>query len=170
MLAQKRLLLTSIACFRRHISTSNSHGFKFKLTEEISEQYEQEQKKKKDQESAPTLSKPTLESSILMGKVSSDRYQKVIKIGVPKHRMNQILNMWIRETDNVYAYDEHDECKPGDWVIIEKKTLSDPKVTHQVKRVTYKSGNWVDPITGRRAFGIYYDDDLEKLEKIKIDL
>lgn len=85
-----KTILNSPVMISRRLSTSPIVNFKFKLTEDMSRQFEEQQKKKKKELEAkkaqPALH--TRESSLIMGKVSSDRYKKVIKVGVPKHRLN----------------------------------------------------------------------------------
>lgn len=156
-------------CCRRQLGTTSQLNFKFKLTEDMSKEFEEKQKAKEKPPSP--MARHTKENTLIMGKVSSDRYQKVIKVGVPKHRLNDLLLLFVRELDNVQAHDENDVCKPGDWVLLRRDPDPvDKTVTHKVERVVHSYGNWVDPITNRRAFGIYYDDDRAKLEKIKMDL
>lgn len=144
-------------------------GFKFKLTEEMSREFEERQEANKKPESPMALH--TKENTIIMGKVSHDRYQNVVKVGVPKHRLNEFLLLYVRENDNVQALDENNITKPGDWVMLRK--IEDPvdqKVTHTVERVLHSYGHFVDPLTNRRTLGIFYDDDIEKLERIKMEL
>lgn len=105
-----------------------------------------------------------------MGKVSSDRYKKVVKCGVPKHRFNEFLSLYIRESYDVQALDENDICKPGDWVLLRQKETVDTKVTHEVERVVYSYGHYIDPITNKRSLGLYFDDDMKQLEKIKVEM
>ena len=153
----------------RRICTSPQMGFKFKLTEEMSKDFEQKQAEIKKPEIQ--LAKHTIENSLIMGKVSHDRYKKVVKVGVAKHRMNDFLLMYIRENDDVQALDENDVSQPGDWVLLRKEENPvDKAVTHKVERVVYSYGNIVDPITNRRTLGLYYDEDMIRLEKIKVDL
>jgi ribosomal protein S17 len=153
----------------RGIRTTPQLGFKFKLTEEMSREYEEKQKANQKPESPKALH--TKENTLIMGKISHDRYKKVVKVGVPKHRLNEFLLMYIRELDNVQALDENDICKPGDWVLLRKiDDPVDPKVTHKIERVVHSYGNYVDPLTNRRTLGIHYDDDIERLERIKMDM
>lgn len=157
----------------RYISTSPRSEFKFKLTDELVKKCEEEQKRKKKEieTSKPQKALFTLNSPLIMGKVSSERYKKVIRVGIPKHRLNEHLLMYFRDLDNVYAYDCKDECDAGDWVLLKKDSeFEDEQVTHKIDRIVYKHGNYIDPITGRRSLGLYYDDDIEELEKIKIDI
>lgn len=158
------------AANRRTLTTTRSVNFKFKLTDEMSEEFERQQQEKLAAQKLPQLAESTLASSLLMGRVSDVRYKQVVKIGVPKHRLNPMLLLYVRETDEVQVYDENNLCKPGDWVLIRKWPEStDKAVTHKVEKVVHEHGNYVDPLSGRRAFGLYYDDDLEKLEQIKLD-
>lgn len=109
--------------------------------------------------------------SLVMGKVSSERYKNIIKVGLPKYRLNEYLLMYVRELENVQAYDEKNECNPGDWILLRlQKEPLDKDVIHKVEKVVYRYGNFVDPITKRRSLGIYFDDDMERLEKIKLDI
>uniref|UniRef100_A0A6G1SJP3 Uncharacterized protein C05D11.10 n=1 Tax=Aceria tosichella TaxID=561515 RepID=A0A6G1SJP3_9ACAR len=153
----------------RGICTTPQLGFKFKLTDEMSREFEEKQLAKKKPESP--MAHHTKENTIIMGKISHERYKKVVKVGVPKHRLNEFLLFYVRENDNVQALDENDIAKPGDWVLLRKidKPI-DEKVTHTVERVVHSYGNYVDPLTNRRTLGIYYDDDIEKLERIKMEL
>lgn len=108
---------------------------------------------------------------LIMAKVSSERFKKVVKCGVPKHRFNDLLLMFIRETYDVQALDSNGICKPGDWVLLRRnESIVDPSVTHEVERIIYSYGNWVDPVTGKRSLGLYFDDDIKRLEKIKVDM
>lgn len=155
----------------RCFCTSPNMQFKFKFTDEMAKEY----KSKKEQEEkppAPVLAQHTRESSLIMARVSSERYNQVIKVGVPKHRLNEYYLLFVREQDSIQAYDEHNECSPGDWVLLRRlsDTDIDPEVRHKVERVVYKHGKYVDPLTGRRSLGYYYDDDIEKLEKIKLEV
>lgn len=155
----------------RCIHTSAQMNFKFKLTEEMSREFEEKQKAKLEAQIPPEKALHTRESSLIMGRVSHERYKNVVKIGVPKHRFNDYLNMYIREQDNVQAFDEKNECKPGDWVLLRRTSEPiDVDVEHKIEKVVYQYGNYIDPITKRRSLGLYFDDDMEKLEKIKLDL
>lgn len=155
---------------KRFLSVTPRLDFKFKLTSELIKEYEEKERAKPRKE-LPPLALHTQTASLIMARVSSERFNKVIKVGVPKHRLNEFLVFYIRETDTIHAYDENDICKPGDWVLLRRqKEPIDTDVHHKVERVVYSYGNWIDPLTGRRSFGMYYDDDMEKLEKIKIDI
>lgn len=166
-------------CKSRHFSTSHMLNItiKFNVTEDMYKEYEknkkaqQEQKaiSKKKKEKPP--SKHTLENPLIMGKVSSERYEKVVKVAVPKHRLNETFLLFVRENDNILVYDEKMQCKPGDWILMRRQAEAfDVDVMHKVERVLYPYGNFVDPLTNRRSLGLYYDDDMERLETIKLDL
>lgn len=156
--------------FKRNIITTPTVAFKFKLTEEMTREFEDSELAKNKKE-PPPQALHTKEGSLIMGRVSSERFRKVVKVGIPKHRLNNHLLMFFREIDDIYAYDEDDSCKPGDWILLRRqKEPLDKDVMHTVERVVYSYGNYVDPITGRRSLGLYYDDDFEKLEKIKLEL
>lgn len=163
----------SIHCRSKLFSLSQVRTFKMKLTEELIQ--EGEAKRRAAEEEAkrhlPEKASHTKESSLIMGRVSSERYNKVVKIGVPKHRLNELLLLYLSEQDNVYAYDELDECKAGDWVLLRRqKEPVDEGVEHKVERIVYHYGKFIDPITNRRSMGFYFEDDYERLEKIKLDL
>lgn len=144
--------------------------FKFKLTDEMVREQE-EKARNAPKKPEPEKALHTKESSLIMGRVSSDRYDKVIKVAIPKHRLNEHLLLYVRENDNIYALDEHNQCKPGDWILLRRQEKPiDEGVEHKVDRVVYYYGNYVDPITSRRSIGLYYDDDVRKLEEIKLDL
>jgi len=131
-------------------------------------QYE-DKKRAEMKEEPDTRSLHAKESSLIMARVSSERYKKVIKVAVPKYRLNEYYLLYRKENDNLYAYDENDECKPGDWILLRRqKEPLDKGVEHKVERVVYQYGNYIDPLTNRRSYGLYYDDDIERLEKIKI--
>ena len=169
MLTQIGLTRTLLSQYTRGICTTQHMNFKFKLTEEMSREFEEKKLAQKKPESPKATH--TKENSVIMGKISHDRYKNIVKVGVPKHRLNDFLMLYVRENDNVQAIDENTVTKPGDWVLLRKiENPVDEKVTHQVERVIYSYGNYVDPLTNRRTFGIYYDDDIEKLENIKMDL
>lgn len=166
MLARNQL--RAIIGIRKFCATPTV-GFKFKLTEDMSKQFEEDQKAKKKPD--PPLAITTKENNLLMGRVSHERYKQVVKIGVPKHRLNTHYLLFVRETDNVQALDPNDIAKPGDWVMIRRDPDTvDERVPFVIERVIYSRGEWIDPLTGRRSFGIYYDDDLEQLEKIKLEV
>lgn len=153
----------------RQFCTSPQLGFKFKLTEELSKAFEEKQKAKQKPPPEPALH--TKLNSLIMGRVSHERYKKVVKVAIPKHRLNEYFLLYIRESDNVQALDDNDVCKPGDWVLLRRdEELPDQKVRHRVERVVYSYGKYIDPLTGRRSLGIYFDDDMDRLEKIKIEL
>lgn len=106
-----------------------------------------------------------------MGRVSDERYKQVVKIGVPKYRLNEYYLIFVKEQDNVQALDADNISKPGDWVLIRRNPDAvDEKVPFVIEKVVYSYGNYIDPLTGKRAFGIYYDEDLERLEKIKLEV
>ena len=153
------------------LHTTSQLNFKFKLTEEMSRDFEE---KKRQEEASKKKTEPALhtkENPIIMGKVSHDRYKDVVKVAIPKHRLNEHLLMYIRDLDNIQALDENNIANPGDWVLLRKDPeLVDPKVTHKIERVIYSYGKYIDPITGRRSLGIYFDDDMERLERIKLDI
>lgn len=161
------MLSPNIINLCRRLSTTPRMGFKFKLTDEMSKEFEDQQKSQKKSE--PLLAQHTRSNTLIMGKVSSDRYKKVVKCGVPKHRFNDFLLMHVRENDDVQALDENDVCKPGDWVLLRREIDPvDKLVTHRVERIVYSSGHIIDPITNRRSFGLYFDDEMVQLEKMKI--
>lgn len=154
----------------RCFATSSRMQFKFKFTDEMAAEFKAK-KAAEEKKPEPELAQHTRESSLIMARVSSERYQKIIKVGVPKHRLNEFLLMYIRESESIYAYDELEECQPGDLVLLRRQTeTTDDIVNHKVEKVVYTRGKFIDPLTGRRSFGLYYDDDVEKLEKIKLDV
>lgn len=154
----------------RTLHTSYKQNFKFKLTDEAVKEFEERERNKQD-DLGPEKALHTKESSLILGRISSDRYKQVVKVGIPKHRLNDRLLLYVREQDNVHALDENNLCKPGDWVLLRRQESPiDKNVEHKVERIVYQYGNYTDPITGRRTYGIYYDDDVEKLERIKLDL
>lgn len=147
--------------------------FKFKLTEEASREMEEKLKKEAEEKAAKAkpLAQCTTESSLIMARISHDRYKDTVKVGVPKHRFNEHFTMYVREQDNVYAYDPDRISEPGDWVLLRRLPEAlDENVNHKVEKVVYRYGHIIDPLTGRRTYGIKYDDDLERLEKIKLDI
>lgn len=153
----------------RKFSTSEHLGFKFKLTDELMKKYEEQQRAKK--KPPPELALTTKESPLLMGRVSHDRYNQVVKIGVPKHRLNEYYLLFVKEKDDVQALDANNISKPGDWVLIRRDpNPMDEKVPFVIERVVYSYGNYIDPLTGKRSFGVYYDEDMERLEKIKLEV
>lgn len=161
--------ITTVGC--RHLSLSHRLAFKFKLTEDAMKDYEERERIKKESKVEPEKALHTKESPLIMARVSHDRYRNIVKCAVPKHRLNEFLLMYIRENDNVQAYDENNITNPGDWVLLRRdESISDENVRHIVDKVVYTYGNYVDPITGRRSCGLYFDDDLQRLEKIKIDI
>lgn len=168
MLVNIKFYRPIIGQYCRKISTTPRSDFKFKLTEEMSRELEEKQKAEKRHESPKATH--TVANAIIMGKISHDRYKKIVKVGVPKHRLNEFLLLYVREHDDVQAIDENDQTKPGDWVILRKiDDPIDPKVTHRIEQVVHRYGNYVDPLTNRRTLGIYYDEDVEKMEMIKMD-
>lgn len=172
MLSNIRISRLGLA-FSRQLQTTSIQNFKFKFTEDMAREQEKKMKIKEEEDAKkqPEQAITTKETTLLMGRVSDDRYKSVVKIGVPKHRLNEYFLMYIREQDSVYALDENNIAKPGDWVLIRKKTdIPDKKVTHIVDKVIYKMGNLVDPLTNKRSLGLYYDEDYRELEKIKLDL
>ena len=125
----------------------------------------------KDLKRVPEPAKHTQESSLIMGRVSHDKYKNIVKVAVPKHRLNEFLLLYVRENDDVQALDENNVCKPGDWVLLRRdESIMDKKVRHKVERVVYSYGKYIDPITGRRSLGLYFDDDMERLERIKLEM
>lgn len=109
--------------------------------------------------------------SLIMGRVSHDRYRNVVKIGIPKHRFNSHICMYFREQESIYALDEGNICASGDWVLLRKQASPiDEGVNHKVEKLVYKYGEWIDPLTGRRSLGIHYDDEMRRLEEIKLQV
>lgn len=154
----------------RSFATTSRLDFKFKLTDEMVKK-ELEEKKLREKKEEPVQALHTKESPLIMGRVSSEGYKNIIKVGIPKHRLNELLLMYIRENDDIQVFDENNLCKPGDWILIRRLPVSlDPTVHHKVERVVYSYGNYVDPLTGRRSFGLYYDDDIRRLERIKVEV
>lgn len=154
----------------RCLNTTPKLKFKFKLTDEMVKDF-QEKQAAIPKEPPPPKALHTLESSLIMGRVSHERHDKVVKIAVPKHRLNEHFLLYVRENDNVQVYDENSVCNPGDWILVRRqKEPIDKDVEHVVERVVYSYGNYIDPLTGRRSFGMYHDDDIEKLEKIKLEI
>lgn len=120
--------------------------------------------------SAPVQTKEQPVSPLLMARVSSDRFKSVVKVAVPKHRLNDLLLLYVRENDDIQAHDENNICKAGDWVLLRRQTNPiDPLIAYKVERVVYSYGNLVDPLTKRRSYGLYYDDEIRKLEDIKVE-
>lgn len=159
------------AAAKRYFSTTPRllRVIKFDITKEQINEYDAKRDEERQKSRAPT--KPKISSSpLLMGKVSSERNNKIIKVGVPKHTLNNFVLMYIRKLDNIYVHDDLN-CKPGDWILIRKAEKQiDVDVEHFVERIVYKYGKYIDPITNRRSFGLYYEDDIERLEKIKLEL
>lgn len=167
-LRQCRPSLNSVAI--RCFNTTPKLKFKFKLTDEMVKEY-QDKQAAIPKEAPPPKALHTLEGSLIMGRVSHERHEKVIKVAVPKHRLNEHFLLYVRENDDVQVYDENSECKPGDWILMRRqKEPIDKDVEHIVERVIHSYGNYIDPLTGRRSFGLYHDDDIEKLEKIKLKI
>lgn len=109
--------------------------------------------------------------NLIMARCGHGGYNKVIKAGVPQHVFDDYHNMFVRKSINIKAYDEKQLCKPGDWVLLRQtEEPIDVDVDHIVERVVYNYGNYTDPLTGRRSLGLHYDEDVSKLENIKIDL
>lgn len=163
-----KILASSLS--RRCLHSSPRINFKFKLTDEMTQEFKKtEAAKPKDP--TPQKALHTLESSLIMARVSHERYDKVIKVAVPKHRLNEAFLLYVRENDDILVYDEKSECNPGDWILVRRQEEPiDKDVEHKVESIVYSYGNYIDPLTGRRSFGLYHDDDIEKLEKIKLDL
>lgn len=175
MLANTGLFLRKIqgVTSKRQFYQSSVMNFKFKFTETMARDEELKLKQKEEEElkkkARPALH--TYDSSLIMGRVSHDRYKKVVKIGVPKHRLNEYYLLYVKEQDNVYALDEKNLTNPGDWVLLRRNhEISDEKVTHVIEKVVYKYGHYVDPITKKRSSGLYFDEDKEEYEKVKLQL
>lgn len=169
MLPQSKTFINLVN--RRCLFTSPKVCFKFKLTEESSRAYEEKKKKELEAQEQPKFAPFTLESPLIMGRVSHDRYNKVVKVAVPKHRLNEYLTMYIRDLDHIQAHDEDGISSPGDWILLKRlEKPIDKGVEHKVFKIVHKYGRYIDPITGRRSLGIYFDDEFERLEKIKLDV
>lgn len=169
MLTKSKLLLNLVNT--RCLATTPRSLFKFKLTEELSRQFEEGQKKKLEAQEPPETALHTRESSLIMGRVSHDHYEKVIKVAVPKYRLNEFLMMYVKEKDDIQAYDENLICKPGDWILLRRlEKPIDEGVEHKVEKVVFQYGKYIDPTTGRRSLGLFYDDEIETLEQIKLEL
>lgn len=155
----------------RQFSATPALSFKFKLTEEMSKQFEEKQAKERSMIKEPEKALHTLESSLVMGRVSSESYKNIVKCAIPKHRFNEFLSMYRRENDDVQALDGNMITNPGDWVLLRRdESLPDKNVRHVVEKVVYQCGKYVDPITNRRSLGLYFEDDWEQLERIKLDM
>ena len=154
---------------RRQLSTSQMACFKFKLTEEMMRESADAQTKAVKKE--PEKSLHAREGSLIMARVSHERHKNIIKCAVPKHRLNDLLLMYVRENDNVQALDDNGVANPGDWILLRRdESIPDKNVDHRVEKIVYTYGKYVDPITNRRSLGLYFDDDWEQLERIKIDI
>jgi len=106
-----------------------------------------------------------------MARVSHERYKNIVKCAVPKHRLNPVLMMFRRENDDIQVIDDSNMSSPGDWVLVRRDdSIPDEDVKHRLERVVYQYGKYIDPLTNRRTLGLYYDDDMTHLERIKVDL
>lgn len=64
----------------------------------------------------------------MVGKVTSDKMQKTVVVGVEKRRRHPIYRKSVRRVCTYKAHDETNECKVGDVVrIVETRPLSKEK-------------------------------------------
>jgi len=139
-----------------------TRDIKFKLPDEY---------QKTETKAKPEQALHTKESSLIMARVSHERYKNIVKCAVPKHRLNPVLMMFRRENDDIQVIDDSNMSSPGDWVLVRRDdSIPDEDVKHRLERVVYQYGKYIDPLTNRRTLGLYYDDDMTHLERIKVDL
>lgn len=89
--------------------------------------------------------------------------RQTVKVFVPKLQFDDFLKMHFRENDELYVHDPQEQCRPGDWILVRK--LDQPmslKVQHQLVRVVYENGNKICPITGKKAVGYKFEDEISK--------
>lgn len=56
----------------------------------------------------------------LSGRVVSDKMQKTVVVEVVTTKRHPLYKKVIRKTKKYMAHDENEECREGDWVIIEE--------------------------------------------------
>jgi small subunit ribosomal protein S17 len=102
--------------------------------------------------------------SLLLGKVLGNMsLRQTIRVAIPKLKFDDFLTQHFRESDEFLAHDPDEKCKPDDWVLIKEldESLS-LKVKHALVKVVYKSGNIIDPLTGKKVIGMHYEEDIAR--------
>ncbi len=56
----------------------------------------------------------------LSGRVVSDKMQKTVVVEVITTQRHPVYNKVLRHAKKYLAHDEHEECREGDWVVIEE--------------------------------------------------
>lgn len=100
---------------------------------------------------------------ILAKVVGSQTLKHTVRVWAPSLRYDEFLRAHYRENEEYLAHDPKEKCESGDWVLI--KELPEPltlKVKHEVVRIVYESGNMICPLTGKKAVGIEFNEDIKK--------
>lgn len=104
--------------------------------------------------------------SLFLAKCVANPLRNTVRVLVPQLKFDSYLNMHFRENDSLMVKDSQDQVQPGDWCLVRKLPAKiSLQVQHEVVKVVYKSGNIVDPITGKQSYGYLYKEDYERLGK-----
>lgn len=85
-----------------------------------------------------------------MAKVYRPVMKQIIKVAIPRLKLDLYLNMYFRELDEILVFDAKEEGRVGDWVLI--KELEDNltiQVKHQVVKVVYVRGKLIGMFQAR---------------------
>jgi small subunit ribosomal protein S17 len=76
----------------------------------------------------------------LSGRVVSDKMQKTVVVEVVSAKRHPVYNKVLRRAKKYLAHDENQECREGDWVIIEEsRPISRRKCWRVVANTTRES-------------------------------
>ncbi|XP_074646240.1 small ribosomal subunit protein uS17m-like [Tubulanus polymorphus] len=102
---------------------------------------------------------PKAQTKLLIGKVLEygGKDRKTVKIRALKMVLDDYLKKYFNERCHLLAMDTKQICNIGDLVLIKQLSEEVRKdVLHEVKEKVYSTGDYTDPLTGRKCSGPNY--------------
>ncbi|XP_014209370.1 28S ribosomal protein S17, mitochondrial [Copidosoma floridanum] len=97
----------------------------------------------------------------IIGKCIPSWKTNAVKVQIPNFEYDENLHMHFRRLDFCYAHDPDKTCKTGDLILIEVLPEKMTRlITHKVVEILFPTGNFVDPITGKKVAGSKYRDNI----------
>nr|CAG4645894.1 EOG090X0GMQ [Lynceus sp. MCZ IZ 141354] len=99
---------------------------------------------------------------MLIGRCMVPDINNAVKVQVKRLALDERLLMYFPSYETYYAKNVENTCNPGDVVLIQQLPQRMTKyVTHEIKKIVYPLGDVTDPITGKKAVGHEYREDMD---------
>ena len=102
-------------------------------------------------------------SQLLVGKVLRVLEKDTVNVQVVQYVLDKFLMAYFKERTNYDVLDEKRLSNTGDWVLLEQlPERFSLEINHRVKKVIWMNGNIIDPITGKKCFNTFLQEDLDR--------